>query len=178
MKKRKLIIIGLASTLTIGGISLLAHARDQGRSGSYCDHKEGKGWHHPDSWGGNGPRHNKPHHGPWGEAGSGILFHLEKQISRLELSKAQREPIYAVLDDNRPVLRNLGSEIADTHQALRQLGLNTENYQQRLSELATAELNQKLILKIGEVKSKVFALLNEQQQADFLKSQEKRRPVW
>jgi hypothetical protein len=106
------------------------------------------------------------------------LFHLEKQISRLELSKAQREPIYAVLDDNRPVLRNLGSEIADTHQALRQLGLNTENYQQRLSELATAELNQKLILKIGEVKSKVFALLNEQQQADFLKSQEKRRPVW
>lgn len=174
MKKQKLIIIGLVSALSIGGISLMVLAHGSGDYGRYCDHKAYKGgWHHQGQgyWGHKGTR-----------KGSAFdsLFHLEKQLGDLALNKAQREPIYAVLDEARPILRKLRQEMADNRYALMQLNLATENYPLQLNELATqqAELKKNFIVKTGEVKSKVFALLDEQQQGQFVKMQEYRRSIW
>jgi Spy/CpxP family protein refolding chaperone len=175
MKKRKILIIGLASVLTIGGLSVLVHARDHGKYGAFCHDKGRMSAHHPGHWGKGGSWHHAR-----GTHGQAILYHLERQVNDLGLNKAQREQVYAVLDENRPVLRNLSSDLAENHRALKTLSLNTENYPQRLSELASkqAELNQKKIVKIGEIRSKVFALLNEEQKANLLKWQEKPRKMW
>ncbi|OQY54127.1 MAG: hypothetical protein DRR08_10705 [Candidatus Parabeggiatoa sp. nov. 2] len=103
-------------------------------------------------------------------------------MSSLALSKEQRNQVYAVLDEARPVLRNLHLEMGDNRRALMQLSLAAEKYSQQLNELATkqAELKKNLIVKIGDVKSQAFALLDEQQQASFLNRQEDFRqgPFW
>lgn len=164
MKKQTFIIVGLVSVLTIGGISSLVLAGGPGR---YCDHKAYKSWHHQN--------HREGHWGHknyWKGSAPNSLSRLERQLDDLTLSKAQRDPVYAVLDEARPVLRKLRQEMTDNRRALKQLELAAENYLPQLNELATkqAELKKNFIIKTGEVKSKVFALLDEQQQAQFLKN--------
>jgi len=176
LKHRKLIVIGLVSVLVIGAVFLLARAHHHSKYGCY-GHKPHHGWHHQ------GPRTG--YWGPqggWGRHAPRVLFRLERHMSSLALSKEQRNQVYAVLDEARPVLRNLHLEMGDNRRALMQLSLAAEKYSQQLNELATkqAELKKNLIVKIGDVKSQAFALLDEQQQASFLNRQEDFRqgPFW
>jgi len=166
MKKQTFIIVGLVSILSVVGISSLVLANDFGR---HCEHRGYKAWHQDHR---EGHWDRKDHRKGWA---SNSLFRLERQLEKLALSKAQRDPVYAVLDESRPVLRKLRQEMADNRRALKQLKLAAEDYLPQLNELAAkqAELKKNFIVKTGEVKSKVFALLDEQQQEQFLKKYNK-----
>ena len=181
MTKQKIIIIGVVSALIIGGIVLLAHARGHCKYHHDYGHKPHTSWHHQTPWHRYGPpthwqyqTHRDNHHA------LGTMFHLEKQLSALKLTQEQRQQVYAVLDEAYPVLRRASLEIANNHRALMQLSLNASNYQQQLNELAAkqAELTQNLIVKMGDVNSQIFALLDEQQKTDFLNGQANNCLVW
>jgi len=128
-----------------------------------------------------GPKNWHPHSQRYMPGPDMMLFQLDKCLtSAFSLSQEQRSQVFAILDEARPVLRNLKFELKDQRRALRQLNPAAKNYQSQLNQLATkqAELKKSLIVKMGETKSKVFALLDEQQKVLFLNWQENRRKVW
>jgi Spy/CpxP family protein refolding chaperone len=114
---------------------------------------------------------DRGHHGFWrhGHGPRGFGFEsgmkVERMLYRLDLSQEQRQQIFAVLDEARPAMRDIGFTLADYRREFKRMQPTDDNYQARLTEIAddVSRLSKRLVLLLGETRAKVAALLTDEQ---------------
>lgn len=140
MKKRTL-IVALLAVVMIAVVAVASFAKG-GRHGA--------GWHH----------------GPGG-GGFGYRFEMmmERAAERLDLSKDQRDKVFAVVDETHPTMRQLRFAFKEQRQAFMQLDPAASNYSERLKEVAheASQLASQAVFVFGETRAKIAALLTEEQ---------------
>jgi Spy/CpxP family protein refolding chaperone len=104
------------------------------------------------------------HHGPGG-FGHGHEMMLEHMVDRLDLSQAQRDQVFAVLDNVRPAMRELRFTFMNQRRAFMDLRPTDDDYQTRLTALSTevGKLASQAVVLIGETRAKIAAFLTEEQ---------------
>jgi protein CpxP len=100
-----------------------------------------------------------------GGFGLGFEHKVERLVHKLDLSQAQREQVFAVLDETRPARREIRWAFADQRRAFMQLQPTDADYQDRLTEIAgdMGKLTNRMVVLLGETRAKVAALLTEEQ---------------
>ena len=108
----------------------------------------------------------------WGHAGRGGFgqhheMRLEKMFHRLDLTKEQRDQVFAVLDDVRPSMRQMRFAFADHRRDFHRLNPMAADYQTQLQGMAdeVSKLAGQMVMTFGSAYAKISALLTEEQRA-------------
>jgi Spy/CpxP family protein refolding chaperone len=139
--QKKTIAVVAVTVLIIGAVAVAAFARGG---------RHGFGWYLGHGAGGFGHRSE---------------MMLERVAHRLDLSKAQREHVFAVLDDTRPAMREIRFAFTDHRRTFSQLNPADADYQARIKEIAdeAGKLASQTVVLLGEMRAKVTTLLTEEQ---------------
>ena len=160
MKKKLIVAIAVFATLGSG----LFAARLMAGDGAYCE-RGGRLSH--SGWSG----HHGGHHG-----GAFSQRRIERMADYLQLSDAQRERVFAILDEARPQLRQSMRDMRELRGELMRLDANAADYRERSEALATraGEALQAMMLDGAEIKSRLLAQLSEEQRAQAVEMMDKR----
>lgn len=115
-----------------------------------------------------------------GDGGRGGFFLSDRMVDklskRLELSKAQRDAVYAAADEARPALRAARDQWRESRRAMRELTPGESGYDAKAAELAKANAKhaEQATLHIAKFKAGVFAALNAEQTAQLQKMLDRR----
>jgi len=163
MKKK---MIAATAIFAILGSGLFA-AKLVAGDGNYCD----RGGHMSHAgWGG----HRGGQRG--GEFGEFAERRVERMADYLELSEAQRDRVFAILDEARPQMRESMRDLRQLRGELIGLDTSVPNYRERSEALAAraGEALQAMMLGGADLKARVLAELTEEQRAQALEMMARR----
>ena len=121
--------------------------------------------------------HSGAYHARFGHPQIPQERHLQQLMNKLDLTEAQRDQVFAIMHQKRPVLRETMKALRAGRRALKDLAM-TENYepeQVRERAQAQAELQIELMVMTSKTFNEVYGLLTPQQREELAQWKQARR---